>query len=261
LKIASFNVNGVNGRLPRLLEWLDDSKPDVACLQEIKTGDATFPVEAIESAGYRAVWHGQRSHHGVAILARGGAPLEVRRGLPGDDSDVQARYLEADVQGLRVASIYLPNGNPQPGPKFDYKLAWFERLIRHAQTLIDSGRDVVLAGDYNVVPTDADIYNAWLWRFDAVLQPETRAAYQRLLAQGWVDATRHLHPKERVYTFWVNADAFRRNAGFRMDFLLLNPALAQRLTRAEVDVAHRGRDKPSDHAPVWIELKTAPAMR
>jgi len=254
LRIATFNVNGVNGRLTRLLEWLDDARPDVACLQEIKTGDATFPAAAIEAAGYRAVWHGQRAHHGVAVLARGAAPSEVRRGLPGDASDAQARYLEVDVSGLRIASVYLPNGNPQPGPKFDYKLAWFERLIAHARTLMDSGRDVVLAGDFNVVPTNADIYNAWLWRFDAVLQPETRALHARLLAQGWIDATRHLHPAERVYTFWVNDNAFRRNAGFRMDFLLLAPALAARLARAEVDLVERGRERASDHAPVWIEL-------
>jgi len=254
LKIATFNVNGVNGRSKRLLEWLDEARPDVACLQEIKTGDATFPAAAVEAAGYRAVWYGQRAHHGVAVLARGAAPSEVRRGLPGDGSDVQARYLEVDVSGLRIASVYLPNGNPQPGPKFDYKLAWFERLIAHARTLMDSGRDVVLAGDFNVVPTDADIYYAWLWRFDAVLQPETRALHERLLGQGWIDATRHLHPAERIYTFWVNESAFRRNAGFRMDFLLLAPTLAARLTRAEVDVEHRGRERPSDHAPVWIEL-------
>ena len=181
----------------------------------------------------------------------------MRRGLPGDAADLQARYLEADAHGLRIASVYLPNGNPQPGPKFDYKLAWFERLTRHAQTLADAGLDVILAGDFNVVPTDADIYNAWLWRFDAVMQPETRAAYRRLLAQGWIDSTRRLCPNERVYTFWVNANAFRRNAGFRMDFLLLSPALAPRLVRAGVDVEHRGRDKPSDHAPVWIELDAA----
>jgi exodeoxyribonuclease-3 len=255
LKIASFNVNGVNGRLPRLLEWLDEAAPDVACLQEIKTGDATFPAAAIEAAGYRAIWHGQRAHHGVAILARGALPRERRRGLPGDANDLQARYLEAEVGALTVASVYLPNGNPQPGPKFDYKLAWFERLIRHAQALRDAGADVVLAGDFNVVPAERDIYNAWLWRFDAVLQPETRAAWQRLLAQGWIDATRHLHPGERIYTFWVNADAFRRNAGFRMDFLLVSPGLAQRLVRTGVDAAQRGREKPSDHAPVWIELE------
>jgi exodeoxyribonuclease-3 len=260
LKIATFNVNGVNGRLLRLLEWLEQARPDVACLQEIKTGDATFPAPALDAAGYRAVWHGQRAHHGVAILARGEKPSEVRRGLPGDASDAQSRYLEADVVGLRIASVYLPNGNPQPGPKFDYKLAWFERLIAHARTLIDSGRDVVLAGDFNVVPTSADIYNGWLWRFDAVLQPETRALHERLLAQGWIDATRQLHPAERVYTFWVNDNAFRRNAGFRMDFLLLTPALAARLVRAEVDVEERGRERASDHAPVWIELDRGQAL-
>jgi len=260
LKIATFNVNGVNGRLPRLLEWLGQARPDVACLQEIKTGDATFPAAALDAAGYRAVWHGQRAHHGVAILARSAKPIEVRRGLPGDASDAQARYLEADVIGLRIASVYLPNGNPQPGPKFDYKLAWFERLLAHARTLIDSGRDVVLAGDFNVVPTNADIYNAWLWRFDAVLQPETRALHERLLAQGWIDATRQLHPAERVYTFWVNDNAFRRNAGFRMDFLLLTPALAAGLVRAEVDVEERGRERASDHAPVWIELAPGQAL-
>ena len=259
MKVASFNVNGVNGRLPRLLDWLAESAPDIACLQEIKTGDATFPALAIEAAGYRAIWHGQRAHHGVAILARGALPREVRRGLPGDASDAQARYLEADVNGLRVASVYLPNGNPQPGPKFDYKLAWFARLRQHAQALMASGLDVVLAGDFNVVPTDADIYNAWLWRFDAVMQPETRAAWQALLAQGWVDATRRLHPHERVYTFWVNAGAFSRNAGFRMDFLLLTPSLAARLARAEVDREQRGGTKPSDHAPVWVELVDAAA--
>ncbi|HEV7575053.1 MAG TPA: exodeoxyribonuclease III [Caldimonas sp.] len=258
MKIATFNVNGVNGRLPRLLEWLGEAKPDIACLQELKTGDATFPRRAVEAAGYGAIWQGQKSHHGVAILARGQTPREVRRGLPGDAADQQARYLEADVLGLRVASVYLPNGNPQPGPKFDYKLAWFERLIRHADTLLDTGRDVVLAGDFNVVPTDADIYNAWIWRLDAVLQPEPRAAHRRLLEQGWTDATRHLHPAERVYTFWVNARAFLRNAGFRMDFLLLSPSLARCLLRAEVDSAHRGRDKPSDHAPVWIEVTACP---
>ena len=254
MKIATFNVNGVKGRLPRLLEWLDETRPDVACLQEIKTGDATFPGLAFEAAGYGAIWHGQRSHHGVAILARGQRPLELRRGLPGDPDDVQARYLEGSVQGLAIASVYLPNGNPQPGPKFDYKLAWFERLIAHARTLIDAGRPVVLAGDFNVVPTNADIYNAWPWREDAVLQPPTREAYQRLLAQGWIDATRQLHPGERIYTYWVNTPAFQRNAGFRMDFLLLNAPLAMRLRATGVDTEFRGRDRPSDHAAVWITV-------
>lgn len=254
MKIATFNVNGVKGRMPRLLEWLAESQPDVACLQEIKTADATFPHQAIEAAGYEVIWHGQRAHHGVAILARGEKPVEVRRGLPGDDKDGQARYLEADVHGLRVASVYLPNGNPTGSPNFDYKLAWFERLVAHAQGLVASGRPIILAGDFNVVPTNADIYNAGTWRFDAVLQPQTRALYARLLAQGWVDSMRALHPKERIYTFWVNEAAFHRNAGFRMDFLLLSPALAPRLREAQVDAEHRGREKPSDHAPVWIRL-------
>lgn len=238
-----------------MLGWLRAAQPDIVCLQEIKTADATFPAAAIEAAGYGAVWHGQRSHHGVAILGRDAVPSEVRRGLPGDDSDVQARYLEADVHGVRVASIYLPNGNPQPGSKFDYKLAWFERLNRHATTLVGLNRAVVLAGDFNVVPTDFDIYNAWFWQADAVMQPETRHAYRRLLEQGWSDATRQLHPKQRIYTFWVSQAAYARNAGFRMDFLLLNPTLAQRLARAEVDHQERGGTKPSDHAPVWVELQ------
>jgi exodeoxyribonuclease-3 len=254
VKVATFNVNGVNGRLPRLVEWLRETDPDVVCLQEIKTDDSKFPAGAIGDAGYGAIWHGQRSHHGVAILAKDETPHEIRRGLPGDASDGQTRYLEARVKDAVVASIYLPNGNPQPGPKFDYKLAWFERLIAHAETLYRLPEPVVLAGDFNVVPADFDIYNAWLWRHDAVMQPETRDAYRRLLAQGWIDAHRHLHPKERIYTFWVNAAAFQRNAGFRMDFLLLNVAAASRLKAAAVDVGYRGREKPSDHAPAWVAL-------
>ena len=254
VKIATYNVNGVNGRLPRLLDWLTETSPDIVCLQELKTDDSKFPVKAINDAGYGAIWHGQRSHHGVAILAKGESPSEIRRGLPGDAGDSQTRYLEAEVKQIVVTSLYLPNGNPQPGPKFDYKLAWFDRLIEHAHALHDSGRPVVLAGDFNVVPTDFDIYNASIWRWDAVMQPETRNAYQRLLAQGWTDSTRHLHPDEVIYTFWVNADAFRRNAGFRMDFLLLSPALASRLKAAGVDTEFRGREGASDHAPTWVTL-------
>jgi exodeoxyribonuclease-3 len=255
VKLATYNVNGVNGRLPRLAEWLVETSPDIVCLQELKTDDTKFPVRAVGSAGYGAIWHGQRSHHGVAILAKGEMPAEIRRGLPGEPADTQARYLEASTKGLVVASVYLPNGNPQPGPKFDYKLAWFERLIQHAATLLESGKPVVLAGDFNVVPTKEDIYNVWPWREDAVLQPESQEAYRRLLAQGWIDATRRLHPRERIYTFWVNDHAFRRNAGFRMDFLLLSANLASRLKAAEVDREYRGREKPSDHAPVWITLE------
>ena len=261
MKVATFNVNGVNGRLPRLLEWLAESRPDVACLQEIKTSDDRFPAKALEAAGYGAIWHGQRAHHGVAILARGAAPRERLRGLRGDDEDREARYVEADVDGIVLASVYLPNGNPVPGPRFDYKLAWMERLLAYGEGLIRSGKPAILAGDFNVVPTNADIYNAGSWRFDAVLQPETRAAWQRFLAQGWVDATRALHPKERIYTFWVNAEAYRRNAGFRMDFLMVSPALAPRLLATGVDHAQRVREKPSDHAPVWIELAAASETR
>jgi exodeoxyribonuclease-3 len=262
MKIATFNVNGITSRLPRVLEWLAESQPDVACLQELKTSDATFPEQAFRDAGYGAVWHGQKGFNGVAVLARGGAPAEQQRGLPGDPDDTHSRYLQARVAGaeLTVASIYLPNGNPQPGPKFDYKLAWFERLIQHAQTLCSHDEPVVLAGDYNVVPTNdrADIYSAKSWLNDALLQPESRDAYQRLLAQGWTDAIQHLHPGEPMYTFW---DYFRnrweRNSGLRIDHLLLNPAAARRLVRAGIDREVRGRDKPSDHAPVWVELKPA----
>ena len=254
MKIATYNVNGVNGRLPRILDWLSETSPDIVCLQELKTDDSKFPARAFEHAGYSAIWHGQRSHHGVAILARGDCPKEIRRGLPGDTDDKQARYLEAEVKGLVVASIYLPNGNPAPGPKFDYKLAWFERLIRHAQTLYQSGKLAILAGDFNVVPTNFDIYNAWLWRFDAVMQPESRDAYRRLLAQGWIDAARYLYPDKKIYTFWVNDRAFQRDAGFRMDFLLLSGSVAGRLIEAGVDFEFRGRERASDHAPTWIAL-------
>ena len=262
MKIATYNVNGVNGRLPRLLEWLEETRPDIVCLQEVKTSDGKFPARALEDAGYGAVWHGQPSHHGVAILARGDKPTERRRGLPGEPGDQQSRYLEAEIRGLVVASIYLPNGNPRPSPNFDYKLRWFERLIRHAGTLCALECPVVLAGDFNVVPTDADIYNAWLWRGDAVMQPEVRDAYRQLLGQGWLDAIPSLGRSERLYTFWVNAEAFRRGRGFRMDFLLLNPALHERLLDGGVDAWMRGRERASDHAPAWITLSPqAPRRR
>jgi exodeoxyribonuclease III len=255
MKVATFNVNGVKGRMPRLLEWLEEARPDIACLQEIKTGDATFPHEPLEAAGYHVVWHGQPRHHGVAVLSRGRPPVEVRRGLPGDDDDGQARYLEADVGPLRIACVYLPNGNPVPSDNFDYKLRWFRRFNAHARTLIERG-DVILCGDLNVVPTNDDIYNAGAWRFDAVLQPQTREAYRELLSQGWIDSARHLHPTGRkgLYTFWVNEFAYRRQAGFRMDFLLLSPNLLARLQAVGVDAEHRGRERPSDHAPVWVLL-------
>jgi exodeoxyribonuclease III len=261
MKIATFNVNGITSRLPRVLEWLAESQPDVACLQEIKTSDETFPEQAFKDAGYGAIWHGQKGFNGVAVLAKGQQPQELRRGLPGDPDDTHSRYLEAQVGELIVASIYLPNGNPQPGPKFDYKLAWFARLIEHASALFGRAGPVVLAGDYNVVPTDAvrDVYNAATWKNDALLQPETRAAWQRLLAQGWTDSIAKLHGDKATYTYW---DYFRnrweRNAGLRIDHLLLNGAAASRLTAAEVDRAVRGREKPSDHAPTWVELETTP---
>jgi exodeoxyribonuclease III len=254
LRIATYNVNGVNGRLPRLLEWLAETAPDVVCLQELKTDDSKFPIDALRRAGYDALWHGQRSFHGVAILAKDERPAELRRGLPGDPSDVHTRYLEAEVKGLVVASIYLPNGNPKPSPNFDYKLRWFERFLHHARLLSTLHRPIVLAGDLNVVPTDFDIYNAYWWRFDAVMQPEVRSMFRALTAQGWIDAARHLHPHERIYTYWTSERAFAQNKGMRLDFVLVDPSLAGRLQRSGVDTEQRGRVKPSDHAPAWIEL-------
>ena len=256
MKIATFNVNGITIRLPRLLEWLEKESPDIACLQELKALDTGFPIVPIRAAGYGAIWHGQRSWNGVAILAKGEDPVEVCRGLPGDPDDTHSRYIEARVKGLIVGCLYLPNGNPQPGPKFDYKLAWFERLIAHAKGLYKLKEPVVLAGDYNVVPTDFDIYNAKSWRKDALLQPESREAYQRLLAQGWVDALRHVHPDEQIYTFWdYFRDHWKRNAGLRIDHLLLNKQLAPRLIDANVDRWVRDQPKPSDHAPTWIVME------
>ncbi|HVZ43229.1 MAG TPA: exodeoxyribonuclease III [Ramlibacter sp.] len=256
MKIATFNVNGIRTRLPHLLEWLGRDEPDVVCLQELKAVDEGFPAAEIEAAGYGGLWKGQRSWNGVAILARGTRPVEIRRELPGDPSDDHSRYIEAAVDGVHVACLYLPNGNPQPGPKFDYKLKWFERLIAHAATLVGSAHPVVMAGDYNVVPTDFDIYNPKSWRKDALLQPESRACWQRLLAQGWTDAIRKLHPEEPVYTFW---DYFRqhweKNSGLRIDHLLLNQALAPSLRAAGVDKWVRGLEKASDHAPTWVELE------
>jgi exodeoxyribonuclease III len=249
-------VNGIGRRLPHLLLWLEKEAPDIACLQELKALDTAFPSADIRRAGYGAIWHGQRSWNGVAILAKGAQPMERRRGLPGNAPDDQSRYLEAAVHGLIVACLYLPNGNPRPGPKFDYKLAWFERLIAHAAALQASPEPVALVGDFNVVPTDFDIYNPRSWLRDALLQPESRACYRRLLEQGWTDAIRALHPKERIYTFW---DYFRqhweRNAGLRIDHLLLNPALAPRLVEAGVDSWVRGLEKSSDHAPAWVTLE------
>jgi exodeoxyribonuclease-3 len=257
LKIATFNVNGVKSRLPHLLEWLRRESPDVACLQELKALDEAFPNAEIRDAGYGAIWHGQRSWNGVAILAKDADPVETQRGLPGDPADDHSRYLEAAVHGVIVGCLYLPNGNPQPGPKFAYKLAWFDRLLEHARKHVKSKHPVVLAGDYNVVPTDFDIYNPRSWLKDALLQPESRERYAKLLAQGWTDAVRAKYPEERIYTFW---DYFRqhweKNSGLRIDHLLLNAQTAPRLVDAGVDRWVRGLEKASDHAPTWITLKT-----
>jgi len=255
LKIATYNVNGIGSRLPRLLEWLAKESPDVACLQELKAPDERFPMIAIRAAGYEAVWHGQTSWNGVAILAKGKAPVEVGRGLPGDPNDTHSRYLEARVDDVTLACLYLPNGNPQPGPQFDYKLAWFERLIQRAQGHVESGDAVVLAGDFNVIPTDFDVYNPKSFKNDALLQPASRAAYERLLAQGWTDSLRTLYPGERIYTFWdYFRNHFSRDAGLRIDHLLLNRKLAPRLRGAGVDKWVRGQQGASDHAPTWIVI-------
>jgi exodeoxyribonuclease III len=256
MKIATFNVNSVNARLPVLLRWLADSRPNVACLQELKAPQEKFPVGALRDAGYHAIWHGQKAWNGVAILARTGEPVETGRGLAGDPDDLHSRYLEGTVDGVRIGCLYLPNGNPAPGPKFDYKLRWFERLTARAAELVGLAEPVILAGDYNVIPEEIDVYNPAGWEADALFRPETREAYRRLLAQGWVDAIRHLNPGKRVYTFWdYTSGAWRRNAGLRIDHLLLNPAAAERLTAAGVDRDVRGWEKTSDHAPTWVELR------
>jgi exodeoxyribonuclease-3 len=255
MRIATFNVNGIGSRLPALLQWLEETKPDAVCLQELKAPQEKFPEAAINDAGYQAIWHGQKSWNGVAILARGTAPIETGRGLPGEAEDEQSRYIEAVVNGVLIGGLYLPNGNPAPGPKFDYKLRWFERLIKHAAKLLDSGAPVILAGDFNVMPTERDVYKPERWLDDALFRPEVREAYHRLLAQGWTDALRTMHPDETIYTFWdYFRNAYGRNAGLRIDHLLLSPALAPTLKAAEVDRDVRGREKPSDHAPVWVEL-------
>lgn len=255
MRIATFNVNGIAARLPRLLEWLESRKPDVACLQEVKCIDERFPAADIEALGYHVLVHGQKGFNGVAILSREPA-TEVQRGLPGDDADEQARYLEADVNGVRIASIYLPNGNPQPGPKFDYKLAWMKRLEARAATLLASETPTVLAGDYNVAPEDRDVFSMQAMANDALVQPESRAALRRIVHQGWTEALRAVHPADdHLYTFWdYQAGCWPRNAGLRIDHLLLCPRVADRLTNATVDREARGAEKASDHAPVWIEI-------
>jgi exodeoxyribonuclease-3 len=257
MKIASFNINNINRRLTNLLNWLGEAQPDIVCLQELKSTDAEFPAEALKQEGYQALWRGEKRWNGVAILARW-APVLTREQLPGDPDDRQSRYLEAAVNGVLVGSIYAPNGNPQPGAKFDYKLAWLKRLAAHAAELYASGAPVVLAGDYNVVPTDLDIYPTKSWDRDALLQPESRAAYQRLLSQGWTDAIRALHPKEPMYTFWdYMRNGWERDGGLRLDHILVSPELRKRLQDADVDRQTRGMADASDHAPVWVKLRDA----
>ncbi|MER9678756.1 exodeoxyribonuclease III [Mesorhizobium sp. M0184] len=256
MKIATFNVNNINSRLPNLLAWLAAAKPDIACLQELKARQTQFPRTVLAAAGYGAVWVGQPTWNGVAILSRGAEPVLTREALPGDDSDQQARYIEAAVNGIVVACLYAPNGNPQPGPKFRYKLAWHERLEAHAAQLLDTGLPVVLAGDYNIVPEPRDIYPTRSYDDNALVQPESRASFQRLLDQGWLDALRKKHPNETLYTFWdYRRNRWPRDAGLRLDHILLSKKLSRRLVAAGIDRDVRGETGASDHAPVWVELK------
>ena len=258
MKLATFNLNGIRARLPRLLEWLEREKPDIACLQELKCADESLPIQDIEAAGYGAVWHGQKGFNGVAILAREKSPDLRRVGLPGDPDDSHSRYIEAEVDGLIVGSIYLPNGNPVGTEKFDYKIRWMERLRDQAAELLALERPVVLAGDLNVVPEDRDVFSVRATQHDALLQPETRAQWRQLVAQGWTDALRAFHPTDdKLYTFWdYTAGCWQRDAGFRIDHLLCSPEAADRLVDAGVDKWARGEEKASDHAPTWVELRT-----
>ncbi len=255
MKIASFNINGIKARLPRLLEWLEETRPAVACLQEVKSMDENFPAGEFEKIGYKAIWHGQKSFNGVAILADGTEPSEVKRGLDGEPEDEQARYLEADISGVRVACIYLPNGNPQPGPKFVYKLRWMERLRARMREISAEEVPAVVLGDFNVIPEDKDVWAVAAMADDALMQPESRDAYARLLGDGWIDALNLHNPQGGIWTYWdYQAGAWPRDHGFRIDHALLSPELADRLVACGVDKAHRGREKASDHAPVWIEI-------
>lgn len=256
MKIATYNVNGVNGRLPVLIKWLKQAKPDVVCLQELKTSSDKFPETAIRDAGYHAIWHGQKSWNGVAILSKTDDIQELRRVLPGDPLDEHSRYIEAVVNKMVIGCLYLPNGNPYPGPKFDYKLKWFKRLTAHAKKLLSEKVPVVLCGDYNVMPTELDVYKPERWVNDALFRKEVREAFKRLVDQGWTDAIRKLYPGQTIYTFWdYFRNAYSRNAGLRLDHFLLSPMIAKRLKDGGVDREVRGWEKTSDHAPVWIELK------
>ena len=260
--VVTYNVNGIGARLPALLEYLDERKPDVVCLQELKAPQEKFPESAIREAGYHAIWHGQKSWNGVAILTRDGPAQELQRGLPGDPADEQSRYIEAVYQGLVVCGLYLPNGNPAPGPKYDYKLAWMERLILRGAELMATKTPVVMCGDFNVIPTNLDVYKPERWLDDALFRPETRASFERLMAQGWTDSLRTMYPDQVVYTFWdYFRNAFGRDAGIRIDHLLLSPALAPALRGAGVDKFQRAKEKPSDHAPTWVELDMSAAVQ
>lgn len=255
MKIATYNVNGINGRLPVLLRWLAEAEPDIVVLQELKAPQEKFPQSAIRDLGYDAIWHGQKSWNGVAILSRVGEIHETRRGLPGDPDSSQSRYIEAAVNGVLIAGLYLPNGNPRAGPKFEYKMCWFDRLNEHAADLLATGAPVMLAGDFNVMPTERDVYKPERWLDDALFAPEVRASFFQLLDQGWIDALRTIHPDETIYTFWdYFRNAYGRNAGLRLDHMLLSPPLVGRLADAQVDAHVRGWEKSSDHAPVWVEL-------
>lgn len=255
MKIATYNVNGVNGRLSVLLRWLNEAQPDVVCLQELKAPQEKFPIDEINKAGYNAIWHGQKQWNGVAILAKGMEIQEIGRGLPGDPDDVQSRYIEAVINGIVIVCLYLPNGNPAPGPKFDYKLQWFKRLTTRAASLLAHQTPVILIGDFNVMPTELDVYKPERWVDDALFRPETRAAFHDLVSQGWTDAIRTLYPNEKIYTFWdYFRDAYGRNAGLRIDHFLLSPQLNDRLKSGGVDKHVRGWEKTSDHAPVWVEI-------